>query len=241
MPAAIAIPPTVAGQNVPAEKKPNEDRSQEAKQAPGRGEGDNPQQDPAGRGEGGPGGPTRRTADRVKRVRQMYAKVPCEILGFVEPAKRIVGTQNDGRSVMLLLEDANDKKLAIHLLPKLGKTPDSFLLMAGQLPPHGRVMHVEQILQALVPQSSGARGQAIGRVGSSPIVQLDDHLVGAIALAARGRGRAGRRFREAQRGGVYRGGFQTRPGTVCVVSLHTGIMDGERPQELCLTQWRRPA
>lgn len=82
------------------------------------------------------GQPVKPTADRVKLVRQMYSKLPCDILDVSEPIKQIVVTQK-GISIMVLLEDAKARKFEINLLPKLGKTPDAILLPTGKLPPRG--------------------------------------------------------------------------------------------------------
>ncbi len=79
---------------------------------------------------GEPAKTSKPTADRVKLVRAMYEKLPCEILGFAEPSKNLIAAASpDEGSVGIILLDAKDKKLAIFLDRKQGtKTPDSLYL-----------------------------------------------------------------------------------------------------------------
>jgi len=64
--------------------------------------------------------PAKPTAERVKLVRQMYEKLPCEILGFAEPSKSVTAAfATDGGSIAITLVDASDKKLTMVLDRKL--------------------------------------------------------------------------------------------------------------------------
>ncbi len=77
-------------------------------------------------------------ADRVKCVRQMYAKLPSDILGIAEPIKRIVRMQIEIHSLQVLIEDASGKRETILLSRGFGKETDStHLLTMGRLPARG--------------------------------------------------------------------------------------------------------
>jgi hypothetical protein len=70
----------------------------------------------------------------------MYEKLPCEILGFAEPAKKVVEALAllDGGTMVLVLQDAKDNKLSIRFDGKLdSKTRGSLFLATGRLPPRG--------------------------------------------------------------------------------------------------------
>jgi hypothetical protein len=85
-----------------------------------------------------PATPSEATAERVKVVRQMYEKLHCEILGFAEPAKKVVEALalTDGGTMVLVLQDAKDNKLSIRFDGKLAsKTRGSIFLEGGRLPP----------------------------------------------------------------------------------------------------------
>jgi hypothetical protein len=60
--------------------------------------------------------PAKPTPERIRLVRQMYETLPCEILGFAEPAKKLTVAVS-GKSVALNLQDAKDKELTIGLKP----------------------------------------------------------------------------------------------------------------------------
>jgi hypothetical protein len=84
--------------------------------------------------------PAKPTAERVKLVRQMYEKLPCEILGFAEPAKKVVEALAllDGGTRVLVLQDAKDNKLSIRFDGKLdSKTRGSLFLATRRSPPRG--------------------------------------------------------------------------------------------------------
>jgi hypothetical protein len=180
-------PRAVAAQDAPAAGEPGEDKHQASKEPKGKAEGDTPKENTARNNADESVKPSKPTADRVKLVRQMYAKLPCEIIGFAEPAKRIVSWQNDGRARMVTLEDANGKKLAIYLVPKLGDTTNVLLLTAGRLPPRG-------------PEESAVYGLLL-RLSTKPpdktvkegiefvdaiLAALDERFAGAMPIAAQG-------------------------------------------------------
>jgi RNA polymerase sigma factor (sigma-70 family) len=154
-------PLTGAEQDAQAEKRPAEDRSQEPK---GKGEGDAPKGGAARGGADESVKPSEPTAERVKAVRQMYSKLPCDILGFAEPAKRIVAVQKDGRTLQVLLEDANDKKFVVHLL--LPPQQDALLLQTGRLPPRG-------------PEESAVYGLLL-RLSAKPPEKTTDQMLQAV-------------------------------------------------------------
>jgi hypothetical protein len=87
--------------------------------------------------------PAKPTPDRVKRVRQMYKKLPCGVLPFTEPSKEVtVRFVKDGGSIAIDLVDAKGKQLTIQLDRKMGtRTRDALCLWIkdGQvrLPPRG--------------------------------------------------------------------------------------------------------
>jgi hypothetical protein len=86
--------------------------------------------------------PSELTAERVRLVRQMYAKLPCEILGLAEPVK-LAGVgysfsdKWEARVRDVVLKDAKGKKLPILLGSwgdEGGKSADSVYLDREQLP-----------------------------------------------------------------------------------------------------------
>jgi hypothetical protein len=155
-------PLTVAGENTPVETNQKADRNQE------------------------PATPSQSTAERIKLVRQMYAKLPCEVLGFVEPAKGLLVAQTDGRTVMLELQDANDKKLVIHLLRKMSQPPDSLLLATGQLPPRGpEESAVYGLLLRLSANAPEKMTEAQRKLVDAVLAVLDERIAGAIPVAAK--------------------------------------------------------
>jgi RNA polymerase sigma factor (sigma-70 family) len=187
-PAAQPVTPlTAVGQNAQAVKRPGEDRNQESKQPKRKGEGDSPKgRTPRGDGDESVR-PSKPTAGRVKLVRQMYAKLPCDILGFVEPAKRIVVAQADGRTSMLLLEDANNKKLAIHLLNKLSEPQESLLLATGRLPPRGpEESAVYGLLLRLAAKPPDRTTEGQRELLDTMLAVLDQRFAGAMPVAAPG-------------------------------------------------------
>ncbi len=136
---------------------------------------------------GEPNQPPKPGESRVKAVRQMYAKLPCDILGFAEPSKRFVVAQKTGLGVELLLEDANGKQLAIHLLGKLGKQGDSLLLATGQLPSRGpeesAVYGLLLRISALPPQKT-TRTQL--ELVEAVLAVLDERFAGAMPIPSKG-------------------------------------------------------
>jgi RNA polymerase sigma factor (sigma-70 family) len=129
------------------------------------------------------------TADRVNLVRQMYAKLPCEILEFVEPLKRFVAAQKDGKSIMLLLEDAKDKKLTIiHLFDsRLSKTPGSLLLTTGHLPPRGpEESAVYGLLLRLAANPPEKTTKLQLKLLDEVLAVLDERFAGAMPIAPKG-------------------------------------------------------
>jgi hypothetical protein len=131
-----------------------------------------------------PDEPARPTAERVKLVRQMYAKLPCDILELAEPA-RIVAAQSDGRALTLLLADANDKKLTIHLLKGPGELADSLLLAAGRLPARGPE---ESAVYGLLLRLSAKPPEKTPRMQleliDAILAVLDQRIAGAMPVAA---------------------------------------------------------
>src|SRR5262249_27086552 len=159
------------------------DKNQASKQPKGKGP-DTPKEGKA-RGDGDEAvRPSKPTAGRVTLVRQMYAKLPCEILGFAEPAKRIVATQVDGRTSMLLLADANNKKLAMPLVGSLAEPRDSLLLATGLLPPRGpeeSAVYGLLLRLAAKPPDKTTEGQR--ELLDTMIAVLDQRFAGAMPVA----------------------------------------------------------
>jgi hypothetical protein len=129
--------------------------------------------------------PAQPAADRVKLVRQMYAKLPSGILGFAEPAKRIVVAQKDGRSLMLLLEDANDRPLTIHLLHGRLEPEGSLLLASGRLPLRGPEESAVYglLLRLADKRPNGATEQQV-QLLDAILAALDRRFAGAVPLAS---------------------------------------------------------
>ena len=127
-------------------------------------------------------------ADRVKLVRQMYAKLPCDILGFAEPAKKFVVAQTRGTAINLILEDANGKPLSIFLLRgKGGDPPDSLLITVGKLPPRGpeeSAVYGLLLRLAATPPEKTMAGllQAVDAI----LAVLDERFAGAMPIALNG-------------------------------------------------------
>ncbi len=167
-PGQPATPPAAAEQNAQPQKKPKEDNSQESKTPKGKGDGDKPV------------GPSKPTADRVKLVRQMYAKLPCDILGFAEPTKKIVTIQKDSHALMIVLEDANEKRLEIHLLQ--GPTaPGSLMLRSGRLPPRGpEESAVYGLLLRLAANPPEKTTAPLLRPVDAMLAVLDERFAGAM-------------------------------------------------------------
>jgi RNA polymerase sigma factor (sigma-70 family) len=121
--------------------------------------------------------------DRLKVVRQMYAQLPSDILGFVEPEKRIIAAQKTGWSLMLLLEDANGKKLEIQLVSKLGANTNAILLPVGLLPPLGpeeSAVYGLLLRLAAKPPEKTLAGQR--EVLDAILKVLDQRFVGAMPM-----------------------------------------------------------
>ena len=57
--------------------------------------------------------PSKPSAERVKIVREMYQKLPCDILGFAEPAKKMAAWATTNGSMTLVLQDTKDRKISI--------------------------------------------------------------------------------------------------------------------------------
>ena len=123
----------------------------------------------------------------VRAVRQMYAKLPCDILGFAEPSKRFVVAQKTGLGVELLLEDANGKELAIHLLGKLGKQGDSLLLATGQLPSRGpEEAAVYGLLLRVSAQPPEKTTRTQLELLEAVLMVLDERFAGAMPIPSKG-------------------------------------------------------
>jgi RNA polymerase sigma factor (sigma-70 family) len=175
-----ATPPPVAGQLAQAEKNPEADKNQEPKKPKAKGEAARGDADEAVK-------PSRPTAARVKLVRQMYAKLPCDILGFAEPTKRFVVAQKDGMKLTLILEDANGKKLTIHMLTKLSDSPNSLLLATGKLSPRGpeeSAVYGLLLRLAANPPEKTTDGQL--ELMDEFLTVLDERIAGPMPSAAKG-------------------------------------------------------
>jgi len=120
-------------------------------------------------------------------VRQMYAKLPCDILGFAEPTKRFVVAQKDGMKLTLILEDANGKKLTIHMLTKLSDSPNSLLLATGKLSPRGpeeSAVYGLLLRLAANPPEKTTDGQL--ELMDEFLTVLDERIAGPMPSAAKG-------------------------------------------------------
>src|SRR5262249_42749695 len=120
-------------------------------------------------------------------VRQMYAKLPCEILGFVEPTKRIVVGQTTAMGVNLILEDAKDKKFQIHLIPKGMEPPNCLLLTTGKLPPRGpEESAVYGLLLRLSAKPPEKTTKMQLQLMDTILAALDERFAGAMPIPAKG-------------------------------------------------------
>ena len=134
-----------------------------------------------------PSAPPQPSEGRVKAVRQMYAKLPCDILGFAEPSKRFVVAQKTGLGVELLLEDANGKELTIHLLGKLGKQGDSLLLATGHLPTRGpEESAVYGLLLRVSAQPPEKTTRTQLELVDAVLAVLDERFTGAMPIPSKG-------------------------------------------------------
>jgi hypothetical protein len=167
-----------------------QNKDQESKQPPGKGERGAPKVGAAQGEAGEPGKAAKPTAERVKLVRQMYAKLPADILGFAEPTKRIVVMNKTGRWMNIILEDANAKPQTITLfdgpVEPVGLS-GSILLTSGRLPPRG-------------PEESAVYGLLL-RIAANPpentmpqllqavdtiLAALDERIAGAMPITSSG-------------------------------------------------------
>ena len=134
-----------------------------------------------------PSKPPKPSEGRVKAVRQMYAKLPCDILGFAEPSKRFVVAQQSGLGVELLLEDANGKELTIHLLRKPGKQTDSLLLATGLLPSRGpEESAVYGLLLRVSAQPPEKTTRTQLELVAAVLAVLDERFAGAMPIPPKG-------------------------------------------------------
>ena len=123
-------------------------------------------------------------------MRQMYEKLPCEILGFAEPAKKVVEafSLRDGGTMVLVLQDAKDNKLSIRFDGKIGsKTRGSIFLKEGCLPPRS-------------PEESAVYGLLLRFAANPPektpnadveavkgfLAVLDERFAGAMPISDKG-------------------------------------------------------
>lgn len=130
--------------------------------------------------------PARPDADRVRAVRQMYAKLPCDIIGFAEPAKKIVAVQKDGRALMLGLEDANGKRLTIYMLQAPGEWKDALLLTSGRLPARGpEESAVYGLLLRLSAKPPEKTADKLMEMVDTMLTALDQRFAGATPVAGK--------------------------------------------------------
>jgi hypothetical protein len=130
--------------------------------------------------------PAKLTAERVKLVLQMYEKLPCEILGFIEPSKKIkVLFAQDGGSIGIFLVDTKDKQLLIRLDRNLEtKARDSLCLSTkdGELRLPARDPE-ESAVYGLLVRLPKADRERVGVV----LEVLDQRFAGAIPTADKGK------------------------------------------------------
>jgi hypothetical protein len=134
--------------------------------------------------------PAKPTAERVKLVRQMYEKLPCEILGFAEPAKKVVEALAllDGGTMVLVLQDAKDNKLSIRFDGKLdSKTRGSIFLKEGRLParsPEESAVYALLLRFAANPPDNTPNGDVEAVKGFLTV--LDERFAGAMPITDKG-------------------------------------------------------
>jgi hypothetical protein len=182
------LPRTVAEQNPPVERKPEQDKNQESKKPKEKAEGATPKAGTAKGEADEPDKPAKPTADRVKQVRQMYAKLPSDILGVMEPTKRIVAMNKSGRELNIILEDANDKKLTIHLLHgPLVSMGSPLLLTSGRLPPRGpEESAVYGLLLRLAANPPEKTMPELLQAVDAILAVLDERFAGAMPITSNG-------------------------------------------------------
>jgi RNA polymerase sigma factor (sigma-70 family) len=183
------IPPTVAEQNPPVDRKPEQDQNQESKKPKEKGEGATPK---AGTAKGEADEIDRLakpSPDRVKQVRQMYAKLPSDILGVAEPTKRILTVNSRGTlGFNIILEDANGKKWTIHLLHgPLAPKGSPLLLSSGRLPPRGpEESAVYGLLLRLAANPPEKTMPSLLQAVDAILAVLDERFAGAIPTVLNG-------------------------------------------------------
>jgi RNA polymerase sigma factor (sigma-70 family) len=179
------VPPrTVAEQNPPVERKPKQDKNQESKQPKGKGEGGTPKGGKAKGETDEPDKPSKPTAERIKLVRQMYAKLPCDIIGFAEPTKRIMAFNKTGMALNIILEDAKGKKVTINLLHNPAR---SLLLTSGLLPPRGpEESAVYGLLVRLAANPPKKTRPELLRAVDAILAVLDERIAGAMPITSKG-------------------------------------------------------
>jgi hypothetical protein len=110
-------------------------------------------------------------AERVKKVRAMYEKLPADILEITEPAKMLkVQVFRDGGTITVTLTDAKDKELSVRLDRKIGtKTRDDLFLAGKHLPHRG-------------PEESAVYGLLLRTVAKPPdnIPKMDIETIEAL-------------------------------------------------------------
>lgn len=130
----------------------------------------------------------KKLTERVKAVRQMYAKVPPLILGISEPAAIVTGAAYyDGGTVVLEFKDAKNRTFVFHLDRKIGSpTRETLFVTVDQQPRKAVVVRgaEEAALYGILLrwQAPGGLDQKIAIAVDTMLTNLDTRFAAEAAV-----------------------------------------------------------